>query len=350
VQQEPVDEDHPRRGRGQTLERVEERLLNPPGDDPGVILRLVGLGRTLLFDLGEHQLPTAELLEVSDLFVSHAHIDHFIGFDHLLRLHLGGGSELTVYGPGGITAHVRGRLQGYAWNLVADSPLRVVVCEVSEGQARWTIFPCCQRFAEQESWEEPHQGYLELPGAVRVRFAWLEHGVDCLAWVLEEPQTLAVDPQALRTEALPPGPWLTGLKERVAAGDLSGHLPVAGDPVPVADLARRLLRTRPGRRYAYVTDTAFNKKSVAALRRVASGVDALWCEAAYLHEQRDRARANLHLTARQAGRLAAELKVGRLHLFHFSRRYQGQDAPHLAEARQVFAQTEPAPRYVAAGG
>ncbi len=331
--------------------RLDLRLVNAPWEDPTVHVELEGEGRAWLLDCGT-LLPVRprDLLRVDRVFVSHAHIDHFIGFDHLLRLHLGGRSELTIHGPVGITAHVRGRLQGYAWNLVADSPLRIVVCEISESQARWTTFPCSERFAEGETRQEPHDGALVLPGAVRLRFAWLEHGVACLAWILEEPQTLAVDPQALRAEGTAPGRWLAVLKERAASGDFSGDLQVEGNAVPVAELARRLLRIRPGRRYAYVTDTAFNKKSVAALRQVASGVDVLWCEAAYLHEQRDKARENLHMTARQAGRLAAELQVGRLHLFHFSRRYQGQDAAHLAEARQVFPQTDPAPRYASAGG
>ncbi len=87
-------------------------------------------------------------------------------------------------------------------------------------------------------------------------------------------------------------------------------------------------------------DTVWNKTSARALHALCQGAEELWCEACYLHSQLAKAREHLHLTARQAGRLAAEAGVGKLHLFHFSRRYQGGEA-HLEEARQFFSATEP---------
>ena len=330
--------------------RLGLRLVNAPWEDPALYVDVEGQAQAWLVDCGSLAgLRPRDLLRVERVFVSHAHIDHLIGFDHLLRMHLGGAATVTVYGPPGITAHVQGKLAGYVWNLVQGSKLAVQVCEVWPEEVRLTSFPCCQRFAPEPSEVRPHQGSLELPGGARLRFAEVEHGVECLAWVLEEPEVLSVDPQALRAEGVPPGPWLSRLKEKVAAGDRSGELEVAGRRVPVADLAGRLVRSRPGRRHAYVTDTAFNKKSVAALRPVARGVDELWCEAAYLHAQREKARDNMHMTARQAGRLAAELDAGALYLFHYSRRYQGAEGPHLQEAREVFPRTLEAPRYVPSG-
>lgn len=326
--------------------RLGLRLVNEPWEDPAVFVEVEGQGQAWLLDCGTLlPLRPRDLLRVDRVFVSHTHMDHFIGFDHLLRMHLRSCSTLAVYGPAGIISQVRGKLQGYVWNLVQDSQLVVQACELSPSQARWATFPCRTRFTEEGLREEPHDGSLDLPGGARLRFAGLEHGVPCLAWVLEEPEAQAVDLEALRAEGAPAGRWLTLLKAKAASGDLSGEIEVAGHQVPAAGLARRLLRTRPGKRRAYVADTAFNKKSVAALRPVASGVDELWCEASYLHDQQEKARAHLHMTARQAGRLAAELQAGQLHLFHFSRRYQGQQAPHLAEAREVFPQTREAPRY-----
>lgn len=326
--------------------RLALRLVNEPWEDPAVLVEAEDLGSAWLLDCGMLlPLRPRDLLRVDRVFVTHAHIDHFIGFDSLLRLHLGGRATLTIYGPAGITAHVRGKLQGYVWNLVHDSELAVRVCELSPEEARWSRFPCRDRFAGVDEGSEPHHGWLTLPGGATLRFAAMEHGVECLAYVLEEPPVHAVDSAALRSEGAPPGPWVARLKEKAAAADRTGELEVGGRRVAVAELLDRLVRSRPGRRYAYVTDTAFNKKSVAALKKVARGVDELWCEAAYLHAQSEKARAHLHMTARQAGRLAAELDAGRLHLFHFSRRYQAESGPHLAEAREVFPRTEEAPRF-----
>jgi ribonuclease BN (tRNA processing enzyme) len=43
----------------------------------------------------------AKLLRVSDIFVSHRHVDHFIGFDQILRLLLGRHQKVRVSGPEG---------------------------------------------------------------------------------------------------------------------------------------------------------------------------------------------------------------------------------------------------------
>src|SRR3989339_2064660 len=97
------------------------RLINDPFSDPGLFVTFLFQRRAFLFDLGELQaLSSRDLLKVSHVFVSHTHVDHFIGFDQLLRILLGRQKDLYLFGPQGFIQNVEGKLAGYAWNLIRD--------------------------------------------------------------------------------------------------------------------------------------------------------------------------------------------------------------------------------------
>ena len=82
-------------------------LINNPFDDSVLYIQIFREKRAILFDLGSIDfVEPSKLLKVSDIFVSHTHIDHFIGFDHILRLFLGRENLLRIYGPPGIIANV----------------------------------------------------------------------------------------------------------------------------------------------------------------------------------------------------------------------------------------------------
>ena len=62
-------------------------LVNGRYGDPTVYVETLFKTRSVLFDLGEiASLSPRKIRRVDQVFVSHAHIDHFVGFDHLLRL------------------------------------------------------------------------------------------------------------------------------------------------------------------------------------------------------------------------------------------------------------------------
>ena len=123
------------------------RLVNPPFGDPGLYVGLRHQGRAMLFDLGRiDRQPAAALLKITHVFVSHTHMDHFIGFDHLLRIFLARDLHLDLFGPPGIIANVRGKLAGYTWNLIESYPFRMTVHEVGVEQIESLHLPARTAF------------------------------------------------------------------------------------------------------------------------------------------------------------------------------------------------------------
>ncbi|MBD0273345.1 MAG: ribonuclease Z, partial [Acetobacteraceae bacterium] len=111
------------------------RLLNGRDGDPGVYLEALHLPDAVLLDCGDlSALSPRHLLRVGALAVSHAHMDHWAGFDQLLRLVLGRERTLRLFGPSGLIDQVEHKLRAYTWNLLQgyENELVFEVTEIGE--------------------------------------------------------------------------------------------------------------------------------------------------------------------------------------------------------------------------
>src|ERR1051325_506473 len=200
-------------------DRFAARLVNGPFDDSALYVAFRFEKRAMLFDLGRiESLSVREILRISDVFVSHTHIDHFIGFDHLLRCSLNREQVLRLFGPKGIIANVQGKLAGYSWNLIEEYPLVIAVHEVDGSSIRKAEFRAAHKFAVEAEEIRVFSGVLIEEPALRVRAAILDHKIPCLAFSLDESSRLNVKPDVLDSLGVQPGAWLDELKKMLREG------------------------------------------------------------------------------------------------------------------------------------
>lgn len=312
------------------------RLLNGQTGDPALLVSLRWQGRALLIDLGRiDRTPASLLLPIEAVFVSHAHMDHFMGFDQLLRIFLVRDGTLRLYGPEGIADCVAGKLAGYTWNLTDEYAFAIEVGEIGEGTMRRSRFAARDRFEREALGTTPFDGTVIDDPAFTVTAAPLDHKIVSMAYAVTERSHLNVRADALEASGLRPGAWLNVLKNALRAG-AADDTPITvapGDVRPLAQLRDDLVIVTKGQKIAYVVDTLFSPSNAARIVELARGADVFFCEAPFLEEDIDQALRRYHLTAGQAGALARAARVGRLQVFHFSPRYEGRYGDIVSEAQ-----------------
>lgn len=325
------------------------KLVNGRSGDPALYIETLFEKRAILFDLGDiTPLPPRKIHRLEHVLVSHAHIDHFVGFERLLRLLVGRDKRLSLYGPAGLIDHVGHKLQGYRWNLADRYACDLVftVTEIDEGLATRTA-----RFRLKTAFAAEPLGEGRLADAVvhdeptfRVTTAVLDHGMPCLGFALEESAHVNVWKNRLAERELPIGSWLRDLKRAVVEGQPDDcPIRIAAGPraqesreVPLGML-RDLVTITPGQKIAYVTDVADTERNRAAIVALARGADVLFIETAFARADAALARERMHLTTAAAGEIGRAAGVQRVEPFHFSARYAGEEERLQQEVMAAFA-------------
>lgn len=335
---------------------LEPRFVDPGANEPGLVIEVRDERRALLIDLGDIvRLPPRVLLRVSHAFVTHTHMDHFAGFDHLLAVGLGRLPRLTLWGGPGFVEQLQHKLRAYTWNVVHryEQPLLIDVHALeADGSRRLARFDSRERFALRSIAEEPPRGdglLLDEP-LFAVRAAIVDHEMPVLAFAIEEKARLRVAADRIAAMGLAPGAWLRALKLAVLAGapddePIAGVLRRggAGPPRPecrqLGELRPLVLDTAPGRRIGYVTDLRFSTANITQLQRLLLDADLLYIESVFLDADREQAARKNHLTARQAGDIARRLRARSVQPFHFSPRYRGGEQALRNEVRAAWLGT-----------
>jgi ribonuclease Z len=326
---------------------VQSSLVNEPFSDPGLFIDFRFGRRALQFDLGDlTPLSPRQLLRVTHAFVSHTHMDHFVGFDQLLRVCLHRTTPLHLIGPAGFADRVEHKLRAYTLNLLDEDSIDFVIV-ASEFSGAGFDRVC--EFRAREAFRRREIPPVHLaPGLLldeedfRVEGTVLDHGIPCLAFAFEEKLRVNVWRDGLRRLGLPVGPWIREAKGAVRQGapDNTQVYVRDGLVISLGDLKKHALRAARGQKIAYVVDLAYDEQNVEKVVALARDADQLFIEAPFLDVDANIAAERWHLTARQAGDIAKRAGVRRLFPFHFSARYRDRAEELTREAQEAFSVSE----------
>ena len=240
--------------------------------------------------------------KITHIFISHLHGDHYLGLVGLIStFHLQGRtSDLHIYGQQELMDIIEIQLR------ISNMHLRYNL-----------IFHSIRHYAPEVVFEDEE---------VMVRSVVLNHRVPCTGFIFKEkprPRKLRID--KLQEHNIP----FTYFNKLRKGEDFRTY---NGEVIPNKELTEE---PSPSRAYAYCSDTIFD----IGIADEVKGVDLLYHEATFLHDQQERAAATFHSTCIQAAEIAKKGEVSKLIIGHFSARYRDLQ-PLLLEAKTVFENTE----------
>ena len=243
----------------------------------------------ILFDCGEGTQRQMNIVgikrtSVTRILLSHWHGDHVSGLIGLIQT-LGNEENtptLHVYGP----QETKLRMAHLFNTCIFGNKIDIIVHEVHPKQLE-KIEDC----AEFEIWAAP-----------------LNHSIPCIGYIFVEKDRHNIDKKKMN---------ILGIKEGPHVAELKAGKSIVYNKKKI--YPKDMLITIPGKRVAYIADTAVCKSTMD----LANHADILVCESTYSHTHQEKAEKYCHLTATQAAQIASQSDAKKLYLTHFSQRYGG---------------------------
>jgi ribonuclease Z len=326
---------------------LEPTLFSGLLDDPVLYLRVRPSGRALMFDCGQiHHLAKRVLKSVDALFVSHAHMDHFMGFDTFIRNNHISSRTIDLYGPPGIAGKAARKLAAYDWNLSEPSWCSLRVHEVFPDRTATFLFPGAEGFPCRPIDEAPRTDRtIYRSDFLEVAAESCDHRIPSLVFRVTECPSFRVDEAKIGEAGLIRGDWLRDLKRMFYRG-MNERKPLTvlrrqGEKIveEVVDDHRKLyeairLEEEPAS-VGYVTDIGFSEENLEKVLTLMKGVTLLVCECSFLAADREKARISRHLCTADLNIILERLRPAFVIPMHLSKCYSGR-------SRAIYDELEPA--------
>jgi ribonuclease Z len=227
---------------------------------------------------------------LTDVFISHGHIDHFVGLAGLLL-------ALDTFDQ-----RTKLRIHADSQTLVSLQKL-ISLCDL-HGHFAFDLV-------------ETHEGIILEDKKIVVRAFPLRHTVACHGLLFEELEKRAFSVKLAQASGIPKNLW--GRLQKGETVTFDGNKTISPDDV--------LEPPMRGCSLAYIADTEYFDGLVGFCQNAS----CIICEATYLDADKNLAAKHRHLTAKQAGLMAREAKAKSLIANHLSHRYKASEVAQELE-------------------
>lgn len=233
---------------------------------------------------------------VEAIFITHMHLDHFIGVFGLIET-------------------IRMNTQREHLRIFAPSGLARIIEAMS---------PSFTRRPDFIQFGEMHEGELYRGKDYSISAFRVEHGKESYGLVFQEDDKVKFNEKKAKGMGLR-GRMFRQIQEK-------GEVEIVGKKVKLEEVSW----VRKGIKVVYSGDTMPSDRVAFAAR----GADLLIHDATFGEDMGNEAEGRMHTTAAKAARIAKVAGVKKLVLTHISCRYGGAEKELLSEAQEIFKNTE----------
>ncbi len=300
------------------------RQLNSSFSDPVFFIRNVYMKKAVLFDLGKlGKIGNHELHDISCVFVSHTHMDHFSGFDRLLRSILITDMKIRIFGPKNIIKNVEGKLNSYTWNLVDGYGLEIEVIELNYTDSKKAVFKANNEFNREDL--KYSDTDLDLDDGFKIKYEIFDHGIPSIGYRLIEPRIINIQKDKLLELGFKEGIWLKEFKNKILNNE-DGSITVNtvdGEKVfNIKELAKDICIDKQQQDITYITDIAPHEENILKAIKLADKSYLLIIESVFMDIDFCHASEKNHLTITIAKDIFYKSQSEFIRFIHFAPRYE----------------------------
>jgi ribonuclease Z len=281
-----------------------------------------------MFDCGRlGKITNSEILSLSDIFISHTHMDHFYGFDRVIRGSITADKTIRIFGPPGIIKNVTGKIEGYTWNLIKSYKLIIEVIELNKETQKFSraVFSAYEGFVP--IYDKINANQLKFENDFKMDFEFFDHGITSVGYRITEPEQITVNKEKLTKKKYLSGKWLgelqSSLKNNLPRNKKIKCLTEYGETKKtIKELENDIIEYKKPQSITFITDIAPTFENVQTAIKFCKKSTILLIESMFTKNEISHAILKKHLTVDLAKHIFNESDSQFVNFFHFAPRYE----------------------------